>query len=57
MSEMFVGDVPNLSKGMVCGAVAESVISVTISEISVLGGDWWRLVREFLIERIMFTGG
>ena len=33
----YVGDIPNLSKGMVCGAVAESVISVYISDISILG--------------------
>ena len=30
--EICVGDVPNLSKRMVCGAVAKSLICVSISE-------------------------
>ena len=35
---IYVGDVTNLSKGGICGAVVESVISVSISDSFVLGG-------------------
>ena len=38
MCETFVGDVPRLSKGMVCGAVTESKISVSIYDIFILVG-------------------
>ena len=37
MCEEFVGNVPNLSKVMICGAVVESVISVAIYDIFILG--------------------
>ena len=39
----YVGDIPNLSKGMVCEPVVESVISVDIYESFILvriGGYW-----------------
>ena len=38
-----VGDLPNLSKGVVYGSVVESIISGAISESFILGGmdgDW-----------------
>ena len=41
--EIFVGDAPNLLKGVVFGAVVNSVTSVAISESFVfvgIGGDW-----------------
>ena len=34
----YVGDVPNLSKWMVCGALVKSIISVDVSENFILGG-------------------
>ena len=43
MRKICVRDVPNLSKGMVCEPVVESVISVAIYESFILvgiGGYW-----------------
>ena len=51
-----VREVPNLSKGVVCGAVVESVISVAISESFILvgiGGYW---DRNWVARGLCFPG-
>ena len=52
--EEFVGNVPNLSKVMICGAVVESVTSVAIYDSIILGyisGGWYVtwVVKEFCL--------
>ena len=54
--EICVGDVPDLSKVMVCGAVAESVIIVSIYDSFVLGGIVGVWYGTWLERRLYFLG-
>ena len=61
LCEICVGSLPNLSKGVVCGAVYEYVISFAISESFILVsiGRYWDgtwVKRVLCCPRLMMSG-